>query len=117
MDDMSNNRAVELSALIQDAGASDVVCLRMAPECSWTSYLVVATVRSRVQMQGLAEIVRKELRAMGVETSGGKRSTEDFWNIIDGGDVVVSLMTAEAREFYALEERWFEAEAVFGGKA
>ncbi len=115
MDVMSNSRIAELGTLIQDAGGGDVLCLRMGEECSWTSWLIIATVRSRVHMHGLAEIVRQEMYKMGMDTEKTKRSEEAIWKIIDGGEVVVSLMNAEARNFYALEERWFEAEVVFRG--
>jgi len=109
--------AMDICALLKDRNAVDVICLKMGQECSWASYLVVGTVSSRVQMQGLSSAVKDELRDRGSDPgSGGKKSGESSWRIIDGGDVVVSLMDADARAFYALEERWFEAEVIFGEK-
>ena len=115
MDDMSRNNALEICALLEERNAADVIGLDMGPVCSWASHLVIGTVSSRVHMQGLSSTVKDKLRELGIEArSGGKKSDESSWRIIDGGDIVVSLMDAEARNYYALEERWFEARVIFG---
>jgi ribosome-associated protein len=114
MDAMLNKRALDICTLLEEMNASDVIGLEMGPECSWASYLLIATVSSRVQMQGLSAAVTEKLKESGSEpTSGGKKSDESSWRIIDGGEIVVSLMDADAREFYALEERWFESRVFF----
>ena len=51
-------------------------------------------------MQGMAAAVIDKALTLDMEVRGNsKRSNEDNWQIIDGGDVVVSLMSREAREF------------------
>ncbi len=115
MDATSRNNALEICALLKERSAMDVIGLEMGPGCSWASHLVIGTITSRVHMQGLSSTVKDKIRELGMETrSGGKKSDESSWRIIDGGDVVVSLMDTEARNYYALEERWFEAEVIFG---
>jgi len=117
MDAMSSNNAIDICNVLKERNATDVLGLEMGPECSWASFLVLATVSSRVQMQGLSISVKDELTAKGTDPgSVGKKSNESSWRIIDGGDIVVSLMDADARAFYALEERWFEAKVIFGEK-
>ena len=117
MDAMSSNNAIDICNVLKERNATDVLGLEMRPECSWASFLVLATVSSRVQMQGLSISVKDELIAKGTDPgSVGKKSNESSWRIIDGGDIVVSLMDADARSFYALEERWFEAKVIFGEK-
>ncbi len=117
MDAMSSNDAIDLCNVLIERNATDVLGLEMGPECSWATFLVLATVSSRIQMQGLSFAVKDELTAKGIEPgSVGKKSNESSWRIIDGGDIVVSLMDADARSFYALEERWFEAKVIFGEK-
>jgi len=114
---MLSKDAVDICSVLQERNASDVLGLKMGEECSWASYLIIATVGSRVQMQGMSLAVKEFLLERGVEgTSGGKKANESSWRIIDGGDIVVSLMDADARSFYALEERWFEAEVIFGNR-
>jgi ribosome-associated protein len=114
MDDTSKNSALDLCALLQERGAGDVVGLRLSPDCSWASYLVIGTVTSGVHMQGLSMAVRDRFRQDGLEVrSGSRRSEETSWRIIDGGNIVVSLMDKDARAFYALEDRWFESELIY----
>lgn len=115
MEDMSKNNALEICKMLDERGASDVIGLDLGNSCSWTSQLLLGTVTSRVHMQGLTVAVKEKMTELGMVTkSGGKKSDESAWRIIDGGDVVVSLMDSEARDYYALEERWFEAELIFG---
>jgi len=65
-------------------------------------------------MKGLGEAIINKMRELGIETRfTGKRTYESSWWIIDGGDIVVSLMDSVSRDFYALEERWFESEVFY----
>jgi ribosome-associated protein len=115
MDDMSNNNALEICNLLNERSATEVVGLDMGEQCSWASHLIIATVTSRVHMQGLSGSVKDKMVELGLEPrNSGKKSDEASWRIIDCGEIVVSLMDSEARDYYALEERWFEAELIFG---
>ena len=105
-----------LSRELSARGVKNVVSLDLGPGCSWASYLVIGTVTSRVHMHGAAEAAAEALRGMGRDCGVGKRARESSWFIIDGGDVVVSLMDEDSRRFYALEERWYEAETIYSGE-
>ena len=111
MDDMlkteTADEAIRICRAMEDAGVKNVVGLSLGPQCSWASYLMIGTTGSRVHMHGAAADVRKTMKDLGMVFSGGKKTDDENWLIIDGGSSVVSLMSAESREFYALEERWF----------
>ncbi len=115
MDDSLRNKVIELCGELTDRGVLNVVGLKMGPECSWTSFLVIGTVTSRVHMNGSAKTTEDLLKKMGLESGGKKKNEAISWQIIDGGEVVVSLMDADARKFYALEERWYESEMIYEG--
>jgi len=119
MDGTLRSKARELCELLTVRRAGNVIGLEMSEVCSWTSHLVIGTVSSRVHMKGLGETVISKMRELGIEIRfAGKRAYESSWRIIDGGDIVVSLMNSTARRFYALEERWFESEVFYdAGKA
>lgn len=114
MEDTLRDNAQAICRTISDSGAADVLGLSLGPECSWASFLLIGTVASRVQMHGVAAEVRREMKELDIEPGGGKKSEDASWHIIDGGSIVVSLMDREARDFYALEERWYEAEVIYG---
>lgn len=113
MDDSLKIKITALCEELTERGVLGVIGLAMGPECSWTSFLVIGTVTSRVHMQGAAKAAGDILKSMGLECSGGKKSEETSWYIMDGGEVVISLMDAEARKFYALEELWYESEIIY----
>lgn len=116
MEDMSKNNALKICKIMSETGSKDIRGLAMGPECSWASYLLIGTATSRVHMFGVAASVREAMKEQGIEASGGKKSDNDSWHIIDGGDIVVSIMDKESREYYALEERWNKAEVIYTGK-
>jgi len=114
MGDTLESKAQELCELLTTRKAGNVIGLKMIKVCSWTSHLVIGTVSSRIHMRGLGDAVISKMRELGIETRfAGKRANESSWRIIDGGDIVVSLMDSIARNFYALEERWFESEIFY----
>lgn len=114
MEDTLRSKARELCELLTKRKAGNVMGLEMSKICSWTSHLVIGTVSSRIHMKGLGEAVTDKMRELGIETRfTGKRTDESSWRIIDGGDIVVSLMDSVSRGFYALEERWFESEVFY----
>jgi len=44
---------------------------------------------------------KNKIKEVKVEGQGG-----DDWVLVDAGDVIVHLMSSEAREFYDLESLW-----------
>jgi len=116
MEDMLKNNALNICRLMEERKAVNVIALSMDNVCSWTSVMIIGTVSSRVHMHGVREAVVKELKNSGMDVLSGSRKSEDnAWIMIDAGSIVVSLMESSAREFYALEERWYEAEIIFPG--
>mmetsp|Transcript_37127 Transcript_37127/g.104799 ORF Transcript_37127/g.104799 Transcript_37127/m.104799 type:complete len:219 (-) Transcript_37127:193-849(-) len=92
----------------------DIMVLHVEPIASWTSYMVLVTVFSRPQMQAMLFKIGKMAlekydRALPYtkQTSQGKE-----WECMDFGEVVVQVMTTEARDFYDLESFYAQAEEV-----
>jgi len=72
---------------------------------------VSATGTSSRHAQALADNVSEKSKAAGHMPLGSEgRGTSD-WVLIDLGDVVVHVMTAQAREYYDLETLWGESQA------
>ena len=75
-------------------------------------FLLFASARSRQHMTRLASAVRLELKQRGVMREGqpaqieGKHSED--WLVVDGGDVIVSVMMPAARQRLQLEDHWRE---------
>lgn len=89
--------------------AEDVVALEVSDLIYLTDYFVIATTQSSRQTRALADA----LNVIAKESEGQKGRIEGTWQsnwlLIDLGDVVVHILTAEAREFYALDDLWADA--------
>lgn len=82
----------------------------MAGGGSMGEHLVFATATSKAHMSRIAKAVQHELKHRGVvmfdqaPTIEGRHS--DDWLLVDGGSVVVSVLTRQARERLSLESHW-----------
>ena len=117
MDDTSRNSTVHICKVLEDLKGSDVLALNLGPTCSWVDFFVIVTANSRVHMNGLAEATRDKMEELGFEVSGGKKNDGDAWRIINGGNLVVSLMDSKPGHFTlskscGLNQRLFTREEV-----
>ena len=69
--------------------------------CSADSTTNVAAIADNVIEKMRTELGRKPLRSQGFEN--------DFWIIIDYGDIVAHIFLNEYRDFYRLEDLWADA--------
>ena len=142
MSDMLPNKgglyARELGKLLEEHNGAEVVVLDMRPLNFWTDFFVIATVTSNTHLQGLERHIRDFVRKEGLEILHRSRKPEkivelhpldrnsgelrsDEWCLLDLGDIVVHLMTAQTRSFYELERLWSAAPHIYpspgGGSA
>jgi len=104
--------AVALGKLLAEHRGGDVVALDMRPLDFWTDFFVIATVTSGVHQGGLERVVKEYAREHGLPLRAPPRS--EGWHILDLGNVVAHLMTAESRGFYELERLWSGARVAWG---
>lgn len=97
-------RIVEIAS---DKQASDIVLLDIRDIATVADYFVVASTASERQMTAVVNDLRDSLRNEdGVRPLRVEGRAESGWVLIDYGDVVVHLFSAEQRGFYRLEELW-----------
>ena len=92
--------------------ATNAVVLDLRGVTSFTDYFVICSGSNPRQNQAIADEVEKQLAAAGepVRSSEGYQTAE--WILLDYGDMVVHVMSAEARAFYDLERLWRQATIV-----
>ncbi len=69
--------------------------------CNADSTTAVAAIADNVLVKMQERLGRKVVRMQGLEN--------DFWIILDFGDVVVHIFLTEYRDFYRLEDLWADA--------
>ena len=83
----------------------DVTVLDIAGS-SIADAMIIATGTSVRHVGSLAESVRLGAKEAGHPPLGVEGDSTSDWVLVDLGDVIVHVMTAEKREFYALEKLW-----------
>ncbi len=98
--------------MLSDGRAKDVIILDLQGLSPVTNYFVIATGTSQRQIRGIAEEIRIEMKRSGLLPLGLEGLDEGRWVLIDYADVVIHLMSADARSFYDLEMLWGDAPKV-----
>lgn len=75
-------------------------------------YLVLVTALSRPHLESIEKEIKKVLSEMGLVCVHKSRPDSDSWRVLDFGGLLVHIMTAPARDLYALEKIYREAPRV-----
>ena len=95
---------------IYDTKAADIRVLELGDLVSYCERFVICSANSSRQVKAIADNVMLKLKhehnrlPLGVE---GKQNNS--WILIDYDDVVVHILSDEAREYYTLDALWLEA--------
>ncbi len=68
------------------------------------------TGRSKIQTRAISDAIVEKAEASGFTVTRVEGYSEGTWILIDLGNVIVHVFTAEQRQFYNLERLWSEVE-------
>jgi ribosome-associated protein len=109
---LSSKDSAEVAALavraIEDLKGQDVVRLDVHELTDVMDWMVIATGTSSRHVKSIADNVVDALRKAGERPIGIEGADAGEWILVDFGGVVVHVMGAEPRRFYALEKLWSE---------
>ena len=108
----SRQLALALVAAIADQKGLDLRVLHLGGIGGFTDYFVLASGTSDRHVRALADAVSESARGLGERALGVEGEERARWILLDFGDVVVHAFQEEAREYYALERLWGEAESL-----
>ena len=102
---MTTSLKNKIIATLEDIKAVNPVAINVKKISSLTDFMVIASGTSDRHINAMSEMVierlKKDVSGMKIEgQSGGD------WLLVDAGDVIVHLMSSDAREFYDLESLW-----------
>ena len=91
---------------LEDIKAVNPVTINVKKLSSLTDFMIIASGTSNRHITAISEKVidglkTNKIKEVKVEGQGG-----DDWVLVDAGDVIIHLMSSEAREFYDLESLW-----------
>ena len=80
--------------------------------CGFADYFVICAGESQRQLRAIYDEIDKSLKKEGVLPYHREGGFDSGWLLLDYGDVIVHIFSAEEREFYKLDEFWHEAPTV-----
>jgi len=107
----ATDHAIALARTAGQAAAdklgTDIVALDVSEQLYLTDIFLIASVSNERQAGAVIDAVEEALRTTyDVKPTRREGKGSSGWSLIDFGDVVVHVFTAEDRQFYALESLW-----------
>ncbi len=93
---------------VEDLKAKDVTVIDVRGRTSVTDYMILATGTSKKHAQAVCDNASTEAKAKGLKPLGAEGRDSSDWMLLDLGDVILHVMTEQARHFYDLERLWAE---------
>ena len=102
--------SLKVAKLLDDRKAIDVTVIDISPKASFADYFVMVSAGSDRQMGALVDNVEDMLEPAGIFPKSVEGKKSSGWILMDYGDVVINVMTAEMREKYNIERIWGDCE-------
>jgi ribosome-associated protein len=95
--------------IADDNRGKDILLLDLRKATAIVDFFVIITAVSRRLSHAIASQIDQEMKKLGEAKLGLEESEEGRWTLIDYGDFVVHIFSADDRAYYALEEIWGDA--------
>ena len=92
--------------IIDDKHGTDIIIIDISKQSSFADYFVNATAGNIRILGTLREEIEKQLEPMGIIAKHIEGKPNSGWILMDYGDIIVNLFSAEQRETYQLEKIW-----------
>lgn len=103
-------RSIELAKIAAEAAsdklATEVLAFDVGEQLAIADVFVIATGANPNQINAICDEVEEKLREQGVKPQAREGVKERRWVLLDFGDLVVHVLSAEERAYYSLERLW-----------
>lgn len=100
-------KALAVGRFLEEHKGIDTTVVDVTGRCNWADFFVITTVNSIGHLRGLVSEIWEVINQENLEVRNRHKSPGiDGWELIDCGDIVIHLMSAEMRAFYSLEKLW-----------
>lgn len=79
---------------------------------SFADYFILCTGTSNRMLNALADTAAEAAKANGASYARVEGKPDFGWIVVDCGDIIIHLFSAEKREYYSLERLWEKARTV-----
>jgi ribosome-associated protein len=113
MEDISGldtvERARKAAEAASDKQASDIALLDVRGLCSFADYFVLCSGESERQLEAIREGIEASLDKVGSHLIHQEGDAASGWVLLDYGDLIIHIFSAQQREFYQLDKVWAQA--------
>ena len=104
--------AYAVTKALDEKKGLNIKLLKIDRISSLADYFLICTGTSSTHVKTLCDYAEYALEQMGETLMGREGHRGNSWELLDYGTIVVHVFTEDAREFYALERLWADAENV-----
>lgn len=104
--------AYEVTKALDSKKGMDIQLLKIDRVSSLADYFLICTGTSNTHVKTLCDYAEYTMEQLGEPMLGRGGHRGNSWELLDFGTLVVHVFTEEARQFYALERLWADAERV-----
>ena len=104
--------AHQVTKALDEKKGQDIQLLKIDKVSSLADYFLICTGTSNTHVKTLCDYAEYEMEQLGEPMLGREGHRGNSWELLDFGSIVVHVFTQEAREFYALERLWADAEKI-----
>ena len=87
----------------------DIIALDLRELTIISDFFLICTGNSSIHIRSIADRVDERMSELGLDKFHSEGYKEATWVLLDYGDIVVHVMSAEQREFYNIEKFWAKA--------
>lgn len=95
-----------IETVLDDKKAQNIMVIDVKGRTSVTDYMVVAGGSSNRHIASMGHYVAEAVKEKGFSPLGMEGEQGSDWVLLDLGDVILHLMTDQARDYYQLEKLW-----------
>ena len=104
--------AYAVTKALDEKKGMNIKLLKIDKVSSLADYFLICTGTSNTHVRTLCDYAEYTLEQLGEPMLGREGHRGNSWELLDFGSIVVHVFTEEAREFYALERLWADAEEI-----
>lgn len=95
-----------VTAELDERKGQSISVIDVKGRTSVTDFMVLVTATSERHAKSLSDYVAEKVKKYGFKPLGIEGEQGSDWVLLDLGDIIVHIMTAQSREHYQLEKLW-----------
>lgn len=92
--------------------ADDIIVIDIGEKSSFADYLILASGSNERLIAALTDDVENVLAKEGLTVKSIEGTKESGWILMDYGDMIVNILTADMRERYNIEKVWADCDKI-----